>query len=313
MTRTAFPLLMAVLFLTGCTVSNPFQRSDERSEVPSFRCTSFGQGRGIVVDFVKEGFPEEVRENRPFAINLKFANHFADAMVVDLLVQDTTDLDGFPDQGEKRTLTLESALVDQGRWYGPGCRIAEEGGFAELGLGPYVYHGAFFEDRVAFEGTLKYDGVTDVSFVACAFNPALGAGSFCNAHETLSGPSLGLGNDKAPVFVSSLDKTLTGSKDGVVLSLDILLQNNGGGYVDGPVDFSLDGSGFTCDSDRATFGGGHSLELTFAPGKNSIRVQCQEFLTVDRVETHTMSIVLRYPYSYPFRSEFLRVLPARDT
>ena len=297
--------LLVLFFLAGCTSFSPGGLQDGTS----FQCPSFKEARGVIVDFIQYAPPEEIREGKPFSIGLKFANYLDEVMSVDLSLQDTVDVPDFPDEGVHETIVVESAFVDEEAWRQPGCRLSESEGLTELTLGPYVYQGVDFDDQTAFVGTLQYPAVTEASFPVCMYNPAEGGGSGCPLTQSYSPSSLGYRNEKAPVLFTSVEKRLIGSSEGVTLQLFFTLDNLGGGRISGDgVDFLLDGGGmtFTCYSDFGKSTGSQQLRLQL--DEEPVDVECETFLTLDRVQASTVMAELHYTYSYPFRSDTTKII-----
>ncbi len=297
-------LLIFVLFLVGCSQFGI--PSNNNRENPAFQCPSFKEGRGVVADFIEYSPPEEIKDGREFSLGLKFANHFVEPTAVELHLQDTTDMNGFPDEGVSQQVVVEGATAEKNIWYRPGCRITGEQNFAELDLGPYSYSPILFDDVITFKGYIQYDAFTDASLFICAFNPAAGPGTSCSTKESSSESALGWRNSKAPIAVTSVERLLIGSKDGVDVKLDLEIENEGGGYVggDGSIDFSLSAQGmtFTCESEQAGFEKGEHMTLKLDREKSTVQVHCESFLNLDRTEAFDTRITLHYPYVYSFDS-----------
>ncbi|MEK6839626.1 MAG: hypothetical protein AABX72_01685, partial [Nanoarchaeota archaeon] len=250
-------------------------------------------------------------------LGLVFSNAFAEGMDVDLTLQDTVDTPGsFPAEGVHETLHLEGAVVENDQWYEPGCRLLEDTEPTEHTLGPYFYKPLAFEDITHFTGNLRYQGHTDAGFAFCLFNPAQGPTS-CSAQEQISGSQLGWQNMKAPVMITDVRKILIGSKEGVHLKFAFDLANAGGGYIGGNSEITVDVTSqdlsFTCFSEDASLDGGQHLQLTLDSEQSyTARVECETFLTLDRVQTSLIELALEYSYVYPFTSEDMKLLPERS-
>ncbi len=313
--KYALPVLVLIsaLILSSCT--NYFGGSKQPDT--SFHCRLLKEGRGVVADFVQYAPPGEIREGRPFTLGLAFSNSFEDAITVDLQLQDTIDIPEFPDEGISQSVLVEGSLVENNLWHEPGCRLMGENGLTELSLGPYIYRPVTFDDEVQFRGTLNYHAITDASLSACAFNPAMGPSTGCSTQQTYH--DFGWKNSKAPIFITSADKTLIGSKDGVTLQLTFDIANAGGGYAggDGLVDFSLDGEGitFNCYSDQTHDDRGNMISLLLDQETERAQVHCETFLSLDRMQVFPVTIHLQHDYTYPFSSVPAKLKPgtARDT
>ena len=302
--------VIGALFLVGCA-SVPFGKEEIRDD--SFRCQNLGEGRGVVADFLQYAPPEEVREGRPFTLGITFANYFDDAITVDLKIQDTTDTDGFPEEGIEQSIMIDGSLVDNGIWYEPGCRLVEENGIAELSLGPYNYKPIPFDDVVQFRGTLAYDEKIEASFITCAFNPALGVVSGCATSESYGELDIKGRNIKAPIFLSDVEKIIIGSKEGATMKLDVTIRNAGGGYAggDGTVDFSIgaEGMALECYSDSAKSSTKNGMSLAFDKETDEAVVHCETFLNLDRMQAFPVNIKLEYKYIYPVTSIPVKLKP----
>ena len=304
-------LMLALFLLAGCASLN--QEDDLQGSAPQFQCPSFKEARGVVVDFIQYAPPEEVREDKPFFIGLKFANYFDDVMSVDLSLQDTLDAPNFPDEGVKQTIIVDSAFVDEQTWRQPGCRLSEEEGLTELSLGPYTYSNLDFDDQTSFIGTLKYSAVTEASFPVCAYNPAEGGGSGCPLTQNYNAASLGYRNEKAPLAFTSVEKRLVGSQTGVTLQLFFDIENIGGGTVSGEdIDFVLGGeeTSFICYSEHGKASGAQQLRLRLDENDHAT-VECETTLSLDRVQAFTLTTELAYAYVYPFQSDSLKIMDSQ--
>jgi hypothetical protein len=311
-----FLIMSALLLLSACT--SPFGgEQDIQRDAPGYRCPPLKEGRGIVADFVQYSPPQQVREGLPFSLGLVFANHFFDALPVDLIIQDTVDYSGFPAEGISETVVIDGALVENNIWQRPGCRISGEQGMVQLDFGPYTYTSSSrqgygtpslsFDDTTLFQGYLRYHAVTDASLFLCAYNPAFGGGGNCPSTQRYPSSSFGWMNDKSPLSMVDAQKVLIGSREGVTLRFTLLLRNMGGGYIgdDGTVQFILDGDGlsFSCFSEEATFQKGNSMTLVLDPDTRQAFIECETFLMLDRLQSFPLRINLQYPYVYPFVSE----------
>lgn len=305
-------LFFLSIFLVGCTLQNT--TSPEHS---TFHCPSVKEGRGVTLDFVQYAPPPEVREGRDFSLGLAFSNAFAEGIDFDLTLQDTVDAPGsFPTEGVHETLHIEGAVVENDQWHEPGCRLLEETELTEYTLGPYFYKPLAFEDVTHFTGNLRYQGRTDAGFTFCIFNPAHGPAS-CSAQEQISSNQLGWQNMKAPVMITTVQKILIGSKDGVTLKFAFDIANVGGGYIGGngelTVDVKSQDLSFTCFSEEASLEGGQHLQLVLDSEQDyTARVECETFLTLDRMQTSLIELELQYPYVYPFKSEEMKLLPEQS-
>ncbi len=304
--------IVLLVLVSGCAVTNS---GPDRGPF-SLDCPSLKEGRGVTIAFVPYAPPPEVREGEPFRIGLKFANHFEDGKSVDVFVQDSVDVAGFPPEGLSESLMVDGALIDRGTWVAPGCKLFEEGGLGEFSAGDFVYDFAEskgFGDTVTFQGVLRYDADSEVFFDLCIVNPALFGTQGCPLTEGFSGSQLGWENDRAPVTVTSVEKMLVGDKDGVTLHLLIGLRNEGGGMIggDGSFDFLLnhDVGTFTCFSEQAELDGSEELRLKLNT-KREASVTCRTKLTPDRLQKHMFSVQLSYPYEYRFASAQMKLIPA---
>ena len=302
--------VIIALLLAGCAAV-PFGKKEIRDD--SFRCKNIGEGRGVTADFLQYAPPEEVREGRDFTLGIAFANYFDDAMPVELKVQDTTDTNGFPDEGVEQSLLIDGSLVDNGIWYEPGCRLAEEEGIAELSLGPYNYKPVPFDDIIQFRGTLAYDADVESSFIICAFNPAMGVTSECATSEVYGESDMKGRNSKAPIFVDGVEKIIIGSKEGATIKFDATIRNAGGGYAggDGTVDFSMgaEGMALECYSDSARSATKSGMSLSFDKETDEAVVHCETFLSLDRMQTFPVNMKLEYKYVYPITSIQVKLKP----
>ncbi len=331
------PFIFVLLFLSACTLS-PSQDSDRTPSLTLSRdCTSFKEGRGIVVDFIDRAPPADIHEGQPFSVALKFANHHRDAIPVEFQVTDTTDAPGFLDYDgtavidgaayQERTVSYGDEATTQRTFASPGCRILDWGNYIERDLGTFTYTSVPFDHDVTYLLDMTYDYRSEISATFDLCNPSTGIFG-CSADETLTGETrLGEGTRFDPVTITSLHKILVGTSSPtafdvgqVLVQLDLTLQNLGGGSIPSQgaqtlelVLTSLDDLPFSCTSTTMLSGSraGSAVSLSLKDGR--AEVSCRALVSLDRPQSTTVVFDLTYPYHYRVQSRPVHLYRSTDS
>ena len=304
--RKLIILILILFIITGCA---SFPKKDDNTLQPDiFRCKSFGSGRGLVVDFIENAPPLQIRDGRTFPVSLKFANHNKDPIEVQYFVQDSTDVFGFDDQGS--SLTVEGAEIENNKFYIPGCKIFGEN-LPEKNFGGFVYRNPEFDETIQFFARIRYDYVALLNGFFCVYNPALTSGFGCSDKETISGEGgLGLSTRYDPVTVTKVEKTITSlGENSVLVNLDIFIENLGKGIVNTEenevVNFrisSQDDVSFMCSSYNMVDGSREGSNLRVFLDQGKVSINCWTEVYVDRQVKYGFDMELEYPYEYIVRS-----------
>ena len=318
MKKVIFILLLLIL-ISGCATFK--KRPDTTPDI--LRCRSFGPARGIVVDFVENAPPKEIREERKFTVSLKFANFNKNAMDVEYYVEDNTDASGFENQ--LGSVGIEPAAIEEKdgilRLYEPGCNIFGED-LPEKNLGIFVYNNLEVDKELEFIARIDYDYISLANGYFCVYDVnRQGSSVPCSMTEVLSGENaLGLGTRYDPVAVTRVEKTLVGFGNYILVNLNIFIQNLiENGIVDTEngeiVDFTMIPDGelnFDCGSDNIVPGSkrGNSLRV-YLKDRKAI-VNCQSEVNTDRLVKYGFNVELRYPYEYYARTGPISTKKSRE-
>ena len=332
MKKTFVCIIALALMISGCaTIGNNSGR-----EIPTFfnapECPSFGNGRGVVADFIAIAPPQAtlegrplILEGRPFDVALKFANYHKDDVDVTIRLQDTSGTNQFSVIEE--TATVEHALYSQRiislpdqrsyraeEYAQPGCAIVGEPGdpIEKIMVKDFFYTDIVFDETINFIADIYYDYSTELAVPLTICNPALRTGG-CQAFTSQNLDS------RDPVTITRIEQTLRGStqftqqdNSDVDVTLDIFVSNLGGGALQtftSALDFqeftfgitSQDDIGFRCISETLRRNLGREISVGLTP-EGDAHITCY----ADNIPISASFVTpVIFDLSYPYHSRII--------
>lgn len=214
-------------------------------------------GSEVLVEFIRGKPPAEIDENDDFVVGLKFLNYNDEPITVNLELWAITDLEGFDDTEE--SITIEAASVDErGNLLEPGDEIKDYSG---------KYENVEGIENVQFEADINYDIESKINVQFCTDEPD---SKYC-------WPNVDLTAGRNPVTITDVKKEIISlaDTDEIKLTLDIYIENVGGGNAGGKVDTGEDA---ILTFDLLQFG--ESVDFTCKPEKEARPEDADEYLQI---------------------------------
>ncbi len=326
-----------LLLISGCVnfqLPENFRFPEKEPKEPEGQGTAFTGiigGMGVQVGFVPNNPPLD-KIDGPFGIAIKFFNLNQEPVTIDsFTVGSTGSYPGFTNFADE-SITLEGAYVRETEsgpvFLAPGTEFTYTGQASRQRDGSLHYGDFVFTDIDAGAGTSFYvdmliqDYFSRSYFQFCAFD--LGATiplGNCPTTQILSGAQLGFSFRHDPVAVTQVVKTLSSMRDGVRITLDIIIEDqsekqmeksSGKSFERGQIPmsdgqqelfFELEATtgrdiSFACTSDQERYAAGRQGSfLALVLRNEKAQVRCTGFDSLfEEQKDYQYQATLRYPY-----------------
>ncbi len=293
-------LLLSAIFLAGCNL---------------FAGNNANPGKGVGIRFSPVTPSGQISEGIPFNVEVILINNGLSSADGELCISDTFSslFGGIEAARDCQSFALagleEADEVSLGR---------DDKRTFPQGAGAYIYsgiEGKNFETYIEAEAV--YDYRTLINPQICVANNERDCGGLTRSY---SGASLGQDAARAPVTITRIDQRMTPTFSSTGVSLDILVENNGGGEVVTGLGFNSDDRNRASFEERVNFNInaiGSGVQFNCKPSGNGVilldkkrkMISCSAEIPVEGGRTDIpLEIELLYTYSVSLKTGVFKIV-----